>query len=188
MRTYSWIMVVLLAGAVGCGGDDDGADGGDDVADDGDDLGDGGDDGGVDSATPLSELSNSDAEALCDEVADTLDGGLDALQTVTCYLTGIAMGEEACDAAVEDCLAEEPMESPISCELSAGAELPECAADVTVGDFLDCFDGFIGVWEGLADEVSCDSDPADIGEGLAAFPEACVDLYELCPELPGNPE
>ena len=188
MRTYSWIMVVLLAGAIGCGGDDDGADGTDDAADDGGDGGDGGDDGGVDEGTPLSELSASDAQALCEDVGATLEGGLEALQTVTCYLTGIAMGEKACEAAVEDCLAEEPDESPISCELTSGEELPACAADVTVGDFQACFDAMIGGWEALADEVTCDSDPAEIGEELAVFPDECLDLFEICPDLPGNPE
>jgi hypothetical protein len=182
MRTSRLVAVFAIVFACACGGDDDGGDGvGDDGGDDTSD--DASDDGGPDESTALSELSTAEATELCDSLNATLDDALLSLQTVTCYLTGIAVGKD-CEGAVEDCLAEEPVgEAPIDCNLSSPSEVPPCAADVTVGDLTDCIDGLFDVWGALADEITCDSVPEDFDDELAVLPEACETLLDLCPDL-----
>ena len=183
MRISRLVAVFAIVFACACGGDDDGGDGGDGVGDDGGDGGDdAGDDGGPDESTALSELSTAEATELCEALNVTLDDALLSLQTVTCYLGGLAMKD--CEGYVDGCLAKEPVgEAPIECNLSSPAELPECAADVTVGDLTDCFDGLFDVWGALADEITCDSVPEDFDEEIAVLPEACEMLLDLCPDL-----
>jgi hypothetical protein len=185
MRVIRLVAALAIVLACACGGDDDGGDAADDSGDDvGDDGGDDtGDDGGPDSTTALSELSTAEATELCESLNVTLDDALLSLQTVTCYLGGLAIGKD-CEGYVDDCLAEEPVdEAPITCDLSSPAELPPCAADVTVGDLTDCFDGLFDVWGALADEITCDSVPEDFDDEIAVLPEACEVLLDLCPDL-----
>ncbi len=147
------------------------------------DADDGGDDGGPDSSTALSELSTAEATALCDDLNVTLDDALGSLQSVTCYL--ISLEDPDCEAAFEECLLDMPIgPAPITCDFTSPAELPPCAADVTVGDLTDCIDGLFDIWGALADEITCDGVPKDFDEAeLSTLPEACEVLIDLCPEL-----
>jgi len=184
MRMSRLVAVLAIVFACACGGDDDGGDAADDAGDDvGDDGGDDtSDDGGPDSSTALSELSTAEATELCEALNVTLDDALLSLQSVTCYL--ISLSAKDCEAAFDQCLVDMPVgPAPIACDFTSPAELPPCAADVTVGDLTDCFDALFDIWGALADEITCDGVPKDFDEDELLPPEACEVLLDLCPEL-----
>ena len=162
MLAYRKIAVLSIAFVCGCGGDDDGADGAD----------------GADDMTPLTELSSADAQALCEAFDDRYDDALLDFQTITCYLS--AIGATDCEELVEGCLATAPNDpGALTCEITSGADLPACAADITVGDLNDCFDAVFGGLAGLADEITCESDPKDFSAIFEGLPEECA-FYDTC--------
>ncbi len=135
----------------------------------------------VDSAKPLSDLTEEESRELCEYSAQEFD--VAESQAAGCQLLALLLSDspESCQASYDSCMAEE---DTVDCSTESldPEELPDCAANVTVGEMEACvearFDQMVELTEGL----SCSSDP-----GEASFPSSlpaiCEEIEEKCPEL-----
>jgi hypothetical protein len=164
LLTISILCGVLAA----CGGDDDGS--------------------GVDPDKPFGDATVEDAQAFC----EYLDGLVspEASQKVECYVEGILgaqQGRGDCQMIADDCLAEPIEEEPNECnEIDEAdlAELPECASQVTFGEYEACVDAYASLNLDVAAAISCETDLEELFS--QELPDACMQIQEDCPELIGN--
>ena len=146
---------------------------------------------GLDPDRPLSDLDEPELELVCRTLYHA-DLGLDddELHRWGCYVGAIALGRAFpllfdCEEAARDCLADPgPDDGDVDaedCDLDADdlAELPACAADVTVGDIERCLDEVGALARGLVDSLSCDID-ADV---VLDLPSVCAEIEAACPGL-----
>jgi hypothetical protein len=168
-KTCGMVLVGMLALA-GCGGDDDGS----------------GDTSGVDSSSTLDELTAAEANDFCEWSAGLID--TQAIVDFTCYVAAIVASQQSEDVVCEDFAADcidqtEPPSDAIECQVDA--DLPDCASEVTVGEFEDCLIAFVDQLVDIIDDVSCDTALEDLPEdiGDVALPAACMSIQEVCPDL-----
>jgi hypothetical protein len=160
-----FLLTSMCLALTACGGDDDGS--------------------GVDADKPFSEATVDDAQALCEYTEGLIDP--EVSQKIQCYAEGI-FGEQQeqgdCQTIVDDCLAEPLEEEPSECgqiDDEDVADLPECASEVTFGEYEDCVDAVAVRSVELADDISCETSLEDLlDEGL---PQACAHIEEVCPDL-----
>src|SRR5262245_43138863 len=125
MKTHGLVATLVVFLATGaCGGDDDN-----------------GVDSGVDPAKPLDMLTDEEAVDLCEAALEATTD--EDLKIIACYGFAIALTEEApetdCEMEAQDCIAEPDDPGPEDpCANATAAALPECASEVTVGEFEDC--------------------------------------------------
>lgn len=149
------------------------------------DGGDGGGSSGVPDSTNVTELTESQKTALCEEFADRFKPISENLKAPSCAIEGIIAemsgGGETCEDARDACLAKEDDGEAEDCSMQE--DIPE-DCDITVGEYRDCLDAYAGQVKDLAADITCDSDLQDL-QGVEApeTPAACKTVQTKCPEL-----
>lgn len=131
----------------------------------------------------LSAITPEESIAICERaVADFVDS--DA-QRVLCYANAIALAASDpavdCESEVQECLGR-PVSVEPACRPFEQVDIdafPQCATDVTVGQFEACQLAIVTTLSDTAADVSCDSDP----DALAQTPDSCLSLAEMCPSV-----
>jgi hypothetical protein len=156
----------------------------------------GGSGSGVDlpSDKPLGELTDSEAEQLCDDFDELTSTGVFATapQELSCLLQGVLLAafaspttdaelQAACQAAYDECKTM-PLESePSTCEK------PDATCTATVEEVEKCLTDSAQTLQDLVDslptcaELKVDSEPTETPD--FADPPSCVTVREKCPGL-----
>jgi hypothetical protein len=153
----------------------------------------------LDGDTRLDQLSDSEHDRMCDEMAGYFEDHLpfEEMEAWSCTMAGVTMAqfsqpEEdqelqfACAAARDECLAaddEEADSGEFDCNIPA-----QCAA--TVGEWEGCLTTIVEQFQLMMDETpACEEitidgiDEALNFEGVERQPEACEVIEQKCPEL-----
>jgi hypothetical protein len=150
------------------------------------DGGDGGGSSGVPDSTKVTELTESEKTALCEEFADRFKPVSEDLKIPSCSIDGIIAemsgdGATTCEEARDACLAQEDDGEAQDCSMNE--EIPE-NCDITVGEYRDCIDAYAGQVKNLASQITCDSDLQDLQNfEPPETPAACMTVQTKCPEL-----
>jgi hypothetical protein len=157
------LLAVLVCAVAACGGDDDG-------------------NSGVDPEKTLDQVTIEEAMDLCEWSVDQVQ---DDFVRFSCFVEAIADSQgdpdADCEALAEECIDDPPGEDAVECEVDPDTfedSLPDCASEITVADLEDCYAALIDTIEDAAGDISCDSVPV-----IDAFPDACVDIDDRCPDL-----
>jgi hypothetical protein len=151
----------------------------------------------------VSDLTEAEAEELCESLAEQYDGafgGADGAR-LSCTFAALAQSTrvdtstgqqvvdpEACEAALEDCLASGAGDATtFACdpdEFLAGAG----SCDASIGEVQACFDAIFSRADELFEGIDCQSgsDPAEVADALSRLTAAappCVALQSACPGL-----
>jgi hypothetical protein len=159
----------------------------------------GGINSGVDESKPASEVTDDEAEAVCEATADYAASKIDEQElncrTVALYAGSLSIADgdeamqEACDTAYDACLEvapEEPEETDCS---DATADTAGCDDTVTVGQVQTCLEDTVDAGAAAADQLptcaeltveyleDAEENPPELPED----PASCEDVYEACP-------
>lgn len=152
--------------ALGCGGSDD--------------------DSGPSASTKASELTEQEAEDLCNEWADEMDAAIDAQHFGCIFGAAMASGGDStmCQTVYDTCMAEDYTPEPNDCD-DAYADTTDCP-DVTIGEMEACQDAMMAQFKDATDGVTCQSDETalnGLGTAMGTVPQACQDVQEKCPSM-----
>jgi len=150
----------------------------------------------IDQTKPTNEVTDTEAQDVCQATADYAESKV--TQADTCRATGFAAGialvasgddamQEACNDAYDACLEADP-EEETDCS-DATADTADCDDTVTVGDVESCLQDTIDVGVESLDLIpSCDELTLEYFEELAENPPeepedpaSCDVVYEGCP-------
>ncbi len=149
---------------------------------------------GVSGDTPLNELTDDQAQALCEDLGKKLDTA--DFNDIACKMTSIfaafmaqsdAEAQTMCKAAYDQCTSSPP-------DTTQNCEKPGSDCTATVDELNACLDAFSEVYGGIGDQLpSCDTLKLD--EIATAFgslatlmdPAACTAYTEKCPDGPAPP-
>lgn len=159
----------------------------------------GGINSGVDESKPASEVTDDEAEAVCEAAADYAASKFDD-QEFSCRTVGLIAGtlsvadgdeamQEACSVAYDACLETEPEEPEETDCSDASANTADCDDTVTVGEVQTCLEDSIDAGVAAADQLpSCSELTVEYVEDLAENPPeepedpaSCEVVYEACP-------
>lgn len=147
----------------------------------------------------LSELSASDATALCQAIGAEVSEAVSAedFKRLNCTLSAIALQmteTEACEQFVEDCIAEATGD-PITEEMCDADELlgQVEGCSTTVGEYQECVQAtarqLAEAFEAFTCETLADPDVAEEAlNGAGSNPPECVAVALECPALVGEEE
>lgn len=177
MRLLTVCLVVLSL--VGCG-------------DDGDSGGGGAVSTGLDEDQQLGDVSQDEAQDLCDTLAESAEGAISAsdLARFPCTIEalsspGIVMQDgtvdrAACEAIVSECLEDSP-EPAQTAECDSAAVMAELAGcEATAGELEACLNASLPQIRSLLRLVSCSADLSQMPPEFAE-PAACKALDMKCP-------
>ncbi len=141
---------------------------------------------GTDQSKKLSDLTEQDIAAICQESIDLFVEHMG--QETICKLSAVIMiafgDQEQCNSMYTQCMATpfDPITTAGECDLSE--QIPaEC--DATVGEFMQCEEEAIIFLGEILSGISCSSSMEDLAalEGIEQGPQSCIDLAEKCPNL-----
>lgn len=166
-------LAALLCGAA-CGG----GGGGDDTS-------------GVDPDQTLDEASSQERMDVCEWYLDQFNDK-DVIR-LGCYIGAITLSEgsgQDCETLAEACLEDaegQPPDLGGCVGAGEGGELPECAADVTVGEYEACLGAQADQVAEVSSTISCETTSDELIDLLDfGRRRACQPIEDVCPELLDN--
>jgi len=159
-------------------------------------CGGGGVNSGVDPAKPANEVTDEEAEDVCQATADYAESKVSRERA--CTASAVAVGlqqlaggddamQEACSEAYDQCV--DAVETETDCS-DASAEVTECDDTVTVGDVETCLQDQVDAGVAALDYLpsTCSELTLDYIQDLAENPPeeaetsaACETVYDGCP-------
>jgi hypothetical protein len=149
---------------------------------------------GLPADAPVTGLSDADAQQLCQSAEDAFTRLVTPERLCTLFAVGdtlvisddgsTELDGEACDAAVESCVAEGRETDSLGCDQATASDLGDC--DATVGEVEACMNAQISVFNEIFNALSCSRTPT--AEDVSSFdpdatPAECADLSETCPDV-----
>jgi hypothetical protein len=149
------------------------------------------DSSGVDPDQTLDEASSQERMDVCEWYLDQFVD--EDVVRLGCYIGAITLSEGSdqdcqmlADACLEDAEGEE-VDLGGCAASSEGGDLPECAADVTVGEYEACLGAQANQVAEVSSTISCDTTSDELIELLDfGRRRACQPIEEVCPELLDN--
>lgn len=161
---------LLVSGVVGACGDSDGSN-------------------HVSGSKKISDLTGDEVHALCEEQVRRLGKAAQSVSNEkACIWVAWQVGNsETCEELRDTCLESDPPgedeveeEPEDPCDQASATVLPECAGELTVGQWRDCQEAIFAATVEFYEGLSCESEPEEPpGEDL----RACQEIAEKCPEL-----
>lgn len=182
MRFALWAVGLSVVMTVACGGSDDGGGGG---------AGTETVDSGLPPGTPANQLTDAQAEALCQSAGKAADAAVGAsAQQATCgfaayFAASFSPGGDAaaaCKMAYDECL-KQPLDTTEKCTK------PRSTCTATVGEIEACLnDSFVQIKQLLAGLPGCDDVGKDVAEPSlqSTSPASCDVVKAKCPEVLAN--
>lgn len=167
MKKISFVSGLLLVlGLVACGGDDLAS---------------------VDRDKSMSEISVTESQTICENVAASVDTG--AMVRGSCYLAGLLASsiDESinCEDTAQECIDAAGSEGvDLACESLTQADvdaLPACAAMVTLGEFQDCQIALAEASVDFFEQITCEAEGLPTDDG--PVPAACEAIETSCAVL-----
>lgn len=151
---------------------------------------------GIDPGTPVGDLSDAQAQRLCDEVANAaLDvlthprilGGFCTLEGILfALLAAPAEREQVCTEFVESC--SNPAGFPDIAVVGANCGQPSATCDATVGEIETCVNAALAALEVFYLDISCSGlAQIQIAPVLPLPPTNCQAVQARCPNLYPTP-
>ena len=156
-----------------------------------------GDSGGskvIDGSTQLRDLTQSQAQPICESLASSFQSVFSAEQVarVSCFITGVVLAEETevnCLEFANECMENVPDVSELLPEIDFGCDsisqdLVNCTA--TLDELEACFDTVLDPEPNFFENISCDSSVEEIAsfEDFEPFTsDICLQFQEKCPDL-----
>jgi hypothetical protein len=158
---------------------------------------------GVAPSTPLSEISDDDANKICVALGEYIGELIpqDRIERIACTIAGAAAeatlgGSGQCEVTRDQCLEDPPevdtFEDGFACEEFDADAFSGCD-DATVGDLEDCIGDLGARVDRILDQITCANLGGDISAGEDLFadfaesfeeenqPESCKRLRDACP-------